>query len=67
MLKNMITPEGVDEFLEEEIREECQKYGRVTDVSELLLHKFVFKLLFRSGCHCSGGGQRDCEDFCSFR
>lgn len=33
LLKNMVTPEGVDEYLEEEIRQECQKYGRVTDVT----------------------------------
>lgn len=33
MLRNMVTSEGVDDFLEDEIREECQKYGTVTDVS----------------------------------
>lgn len=33
VLRNMVTPEGVDEFLENEIREECQKYGQVVDVN----------------------------------
>ncbi|KAL3088141.1 hypothetical protein niasHS_009427 [Heterodera schachtii] len=32
VLRNMVTPEGIDEHLEDEIREECSKYGRVTDV-----------------------------------
>ena len=33
LLKNMVEPKDVDEFLEDEIKEECQKYGTVTDVS----------------------------------
>ncbi|CAK5078447.1 unnamed protein product [Meloidogyne enterolobii] len=32
LLKNMVEPKDVDEFLEDEIKEECQKYGTVTDV-----------------------------------
>jgi hypothetical protein len=33
VLKNMVTPDGVDEYIEDEIRQECQKYGNVIDVS----------------------------------
>uniref|UniRef100_A0A1I8B323 RRM domain-containing protein n=1 Tax=Meloidogyne hapla TaxID=6305 RepID=A0A1I8B323_MELHA len=32
LLKNMVEPKDVDEFLEDEIKEECRKYGTVTDV-----------------------------------
>ncbi|CAO4360582.1 unnamed protein product [Caenorhabditis nigoni] len=32
VLRNMVTPSDIDEFLEEEIREECGKYGNVIDV-----------------------------------
>jgi hypothetical protein len=35
VLKNMVDVNGVDEELEDEIREECTKYGTVTDVSSL--------------------------------
>ncbi|KAJ3083807.1 Poly(U)-binding-splicing factor puf60 [Quaeritorhiza haematococci] len=31
-LKNMVTPEEIDEELHEEVAEECQKYGRVVKV-----------------------------------
>lgn len=32
LLKNMVTPEDVDEALQEEIEEECNKYGKVENV-----------------------------------
>lgn len=32
MLKNMVTAEDVDDDLEAEIREECGKYGKVSEV-----------------------------------
>ncbi|UMM10996.1 hypothetical protein L5515_000502 [Caenorhabditis briggsae] len=32
VLRNMVTPSDIDEYLEEEIREECGKYGNVIDV-----------------------------------
>ncbi|KAF1770321.1 hypothetical protein GCK72_002139 [Caenorhabditis remanei] len=32
VLRNMVTPDDIDEYLEEEIREECGKYGSVQDV-----------------------------------
>lgn len=36
LLKNMVTADEIDEYLEEEIREECNKYGSVIDVSKML-------------------------------
>eukprot|EP00080_Pristionchus_pacificus_P014924 PDM74944.1 RNA binding protein [Pristionchus pacificus] len=32
LLKNMVTPDDIDEFLEGEIREECGKFGNVSEV-----------------------------------
>ncbi|GMS79868.1 hypothetical protein PENTCL1PPCAC_2043, partial [Pristionchus entomophagus] len=32
LLKNMVTPDDIDEFLEGEIREECGKFGAVSEV-----------------------------------
>lgn len=32
LLKNMVTPDDIDEFLEGEIREECGKFGNVNEV-----------------------------------
>ncbi|CAB3410720.1 unnamed protein product [Caenorhabditis bovis] len=32
VLRNMVKPEDIDEYLEEEIKEECNKYGLVQDV-----------------------------------
>uniref|UniRef100_A0A1I7TKF1 Poly(U)-binding-splicing factor PUF60 n=1 Tax=Caenorhabditis tropicalis TaxID=1561998 RepID=A0A1I7TKF1_9PELO len=32
VLRNMVTPDDIDEFLEGEIREECGKFGNVLDV-----------------------------------
>ncbi|CAI4223263.1 unnamed protein product [Auanema sp. JU1783] len=32
VLRNMVTPEQIDEFLEEEIKGECSKYGTVIEV-----------------------------------
>jgi hypothetical protein len=32
VLRNMVTPEEVDEDLEDEVQEECSKYGQVERV-----------------------------------
>ena len=40
LLKNMVTPEEVDEQLQEEIEEECNKYGK------------VLKLTIECSCEC---------------
>ncbi|KHJ82321.1 hypothetical protein OESDEN_17986 [Oesophagostomum dentatum] len=32
VLRNMVKPEDIDEYLEEEIKDECSKYGEVQEV-----------------------------------
>lgn len=32
VLKNMVTPKEIDDELEDEIRDECSKYGEVQEV-----------------------------------
>ncbi|KAK6009080.1 hypothetical protein OSTOST_26023 [Ostertagia ostertagi] len=32
VLRNMVSPDEIDEYLEEEIKEECSKYGDVQEV-----------------------------------
>lgn len=38
LLKNMVTPEEVDETLEEDVKEECGKHGAVEKVHVYLAH-----------------------------
>ena len=43
LLKNMVTPEDVDEALQEEIEEECNKYGKVC-LLEIILFIKIFNI-----------------------